>query len=78
MTGSVEERVASLAVQILSDTFLEQVVDEVGLVPSDADRIQRASAARRREVVESRELSARAALPLGRRSTAQAPSGPRP
>jgi len=46
VTGSVEERVASLAVQILSDTFLEQVVDEVGLVSQNATAVDRAAAAR--------------------------------
>jgi len=46
VTGSIEERVASLAIQILSDTFLEQVVDEVGLVPEHASEFDRMAAAR--------------------------------
>jgi len=45
VTGSVEERVSSLAIQILSNTFLERVVGEVGLVSEDASDFQRRAAA---------------------------------
>lgn len=45
VTATVEERVANLAVQILSNTYLQTVVEDVGLVSPGADDAARQSAA---------------------------------
>lgn len=45
VTATVEERVANLAVQILSNTFLQAVVEDVNLVGPEADEAARQSAA---------------------------------
>ncbi len=47
VTATVAERVANLAVQILSNTFLQTVVEEMGLVPAGSGDLELQSAARR-------------------------------